>query len=152
MKTIQELATEVLNQFETKKRDNDENFECLKDGSAEWMRDLVREAHDSSLPNDMTYSFITEALQALSDNEDLDDAMISLEPDVYNRDLLNWLASSISRAEIVNEAVEEYGLSSKNFDLMQVIGMGQVKEKIEVFGVVLNQLQDHLDSLESESA
>lgn len=148
---VQTLAKEVLKHFETKTRDSGESFQSLKDESPDWMQDLCQDAHDGMLPDDHRYDFIVDALNALVDNEDEDEARSSIDSSIYNRDLLNWLSSSLSRAEYVNQGVSEFGMDSNvsGFDLFNALQLGQLFEKREVFESVLNSLQEKLDEIEA---
>ena len=137
--TLQELANRVLARLETKTRDNGNDFISLSSGTAPWMKELARTAHAGMLPDDFKYAFIQEALQAISEHDDADDALDSLEADVYNADLLAWLSSNLTRSSYVDEAVSNFGAAS---DTMQNIQMGQVEEKREVFNLVRTALEE----------
>ena len=94
-------------------------------------------------PDDWKYQFVLEAVVALSEADDPDD--IQLEADVYNSELLQWLASHLERAGYVDEAVQEYGIGTKDFDLMSCIGLGQLREKEEVLSIVRSYLERKAD-------
>jgi hypothetical protein len=139
MATIKELADQVYAQFEKRTRDNGREFWVLKDGKPEWVQDLCHEAHGDMAPDDWKYQFVLEAVAAFSEADDPDD--VQLEADVYNSELLQWLASHLARAGYVDEAVQEYGIGTKDFDLMSCIGLGQLREKEEVLSIVRNYLE-----------
>lgn len=148
---IQELAQEVLKQFQTKTRDEGQSFVSLKDDHPEWMQDLCREAHGDMLPDDNRYEMIQEALQAIADSDedaDLSDVMHEIEADFRNADLLAWVSSSLSRAGYVNEAVEQGYADVSNFDLFRTLQAGQIMEKNEVFASIQNSLEERLSDLE----
>lgn len=146
MATIKELADQVYAQFEKRTRDNGREFWALKDGKPEWMQEMCHEAHGGMLPDDWKYQFVLEAVVALSEADDPDD--VQLEADVYNHELLQWLASHLERAGYVDEAVQSYGIESKGFDLMQVIALGQLHEKEEVLGIVRSYLERRAEESE----
>jgi hypothetical protein len=88
--TLQALAREMSLAFETATRTSSgESFRKLRDGSPEWMTTVCRMAHDDArlLPDDWRYAFIEEAVDALAEHENADEALASLEPDVYTSDL-----------------------------------------------------------------
>jgi hypothetical protein len=47
--------------------------------------------------------------------------------DIYNYDLVKWVADDLNNAYIVNDAIKEYGADLNNFDLFKVIAIGQYK-------------------------
>lgn len=141
--TIQEKANECLKYLKTKKRDNGESFICQADNAPEWFNDLCREAHSGMLPDDYKYEFISDALYAISESsEDNDVQEIQLEPDIYNSDLLQWLSSSNSRTEYVDQASDNFGPSK---DIISGISMGQYEEKQEVLSIVIAQLNEQIE-------
>lgn len=148
--SIQDLANEVLKSMTQKTRDSGETFRCLVEDAPDWMSDLMHESHSSSMPCDIIFEFIHDALHALSENDSEDDARDSIEGDTYNRELLAWVSSNLNRAEYVNRAVSE-GLVdvSSDFSLFDTLRMGQYLEKTEVFDAVLAQLQNRLDEVEA---
>lgn len=140
---LQKKADEMLTFFVWDKRDNGKEFVKLTDNAPESLKDLVREAHDSMSPDDYKYEFVFQALNLLVENEDPDDAQV--EPDIYNYDLAEWLGSHVERSEYVNEAVQEWGVSATSFDIYQVIGLGQLREREEVFHIVRSELEDIIE-------
>lgn len=148
MATIKELADQVYAQFEQRTRDNGRKFWVLKDGKPDWMQELCHEAHGDMMPDDWKYEFVLEAVAALSDADDPDD--VQLEADIYNSDLLQWLASHLERAGYVDEAVD-YGIDSKDFDIMQCIALGQLREKEEVLSIVRSYLERKADEEEGNN-
>lgn len=148
-KTIQELAQEMLDQFEVASRDNGEMFDRLKDNAPAWMKEVVHEAHGDMLPDDYRYSFIREAVELITDSDldyddedGLHDLRLELEPATYTGDRLRWLSSNLNRLDYVNSATEVYGHSDQG--IADDIGLGQLMEKEEVFELVLNSLTELL--------
>lgn len=66
--TVQQLAAEAYGCFETAERQDGETFWRLKDGSPEWVTDLVLNAHGDFLPDDWRYACIGAALEQKSPN------------------------------------------------------------------------------------
>ena len=61
--------------------------------------------------------------------------------DSYNHDLLKWLSDNLANAYYIEQAVNEYGIDSKDFDFYRLIQQGQFMQNYE-------DLQEHLnDSL-----
>lgn len=146
---IQELAKEVLAQFETKFRDGGRPFKVLKEDVPDWIADLCRAAHGDMLPDDERYDLIQDVVQSLVDHDSTDDARDSLEPDTYNMDRLQWLASHLGRADYVNQAINDGVIDvSSEFNLMDVIGAGQIIEMQQVFDSVLDSLEARLSDVE----
>lgn len=136
---LQKLAGEVSAMFQQKKRDTGAEFWTVKDGSPKWVTDMCREAHGDMLPDDYKYEFIVGALDALSNYEDPDDIESEIEPDPYTHDLYKWLASNLTRAYYVDEAVKNLGHSEQG--IVGDIGCGQYDEKREVFAIVRDFLE-----------
>ena len=157
-KTLQALAVEAHKHFELSERKNAEKTKYwkTKDGAPEWVKEMCHEAHrtgsgtwDVMLPDDFRYEFIEDALDKLANHEDADEAMDALEPDVYNHDRHKWLSSNLTRAGYVDEAVEEMdGHSDQGVD--GDLGLGQLWERREVFGIVRKALEERLDEDEDE--
>jgi hypothetical protein len=154
--TIQGLAADVRKAFIKihADKDGDGGRWTLRDGSPDWMRDLVMDAHrDGSMgfdgvpgmgmmfPDDWRYEFIVEALDAIENasDRDLDNGDVRLEADIYTHDLLTWLASRIDRTSYCDDAMNE-GLVSINADMVARISAGQYTEKNEVFALVYGSL------------
>jgi hypothetical protein len=150
MTTVQDLAQEMSSAFERRKRDNGDTFVALKDDSPQWMTDVCHEAHGDMFPDDWRYSFIEDAVDALAENEDQDEARDSIEAEIYTHKLTSWLASRNDRYEYCDQALEEWGTDiGGTFPLLQ---MGQSWEKEEVFSLVLSALEALADEDEERGA
>jgi len=151
-KTIQSLAKQLYSHTETKIRDSGEEFITLSEDAPDWAIDIVRAAHGEFLPDDWRYNFIAESCQTIIEYEDdLDSGRESLQPDVYNGELLKWLSSNLLRPSYVDEAVSEYSVTTKDFSIMQVIAWGQLKEKEEVFTQLFLALEQLAENNGSEN-
>lgn len=145
MTTLNDKATEALSHFETAKRDDGEKtFIRTKEGTPQWVTDLIFAAHDNGemLPNDERYKFIQDALYILSEIEDADEPheRIDSDVDVYNHDLLQWVASHLSRAYYVDEAIKEFGWNEER-GLFGALMVGQYSERMEVYNSVKQSLE-----------
>lgn len=143
---ISELAAYAREFFEQKTRDDDQRFWTLKRRHPTWVEDLVHEAHGDMMPEDYKYAFVLDTLDALEEGRDPEEP--ELEPDIYTHDLNRWLASNLTRAGYVDEAVEDYGHSDQG--ITGDIGLGQLREKEEVWGIVIQELQKRLEAIEMD--
>lgn len=147
---IRNFAQSMYDAFETKTRDSGETFVSLKDGSPEWMTEIVHSAHGDMMPDDFRYRITKAACGFIadrSDDTDLDDVSyeFSDDVDVYNASLLEWVSSNMTRAAYVDEALEEYGTKS----LWSALQQGQASERREIFDTVLAALREHEETLET---
>ena len=142
-KEVAELALKYLT---TKKRPSGESFVTRTDDAPEWMVEIVRTAHEHMLPDDYKYDYVWNALEAITQYDDPQDAESDIEADVYNADLLAWLQSHGERQGFVDEAVSEFGHS--DMGLMGDIMIGQWHEKTTVFRSVLNSVEELAEKLE----
>ncbi len=141
--TVQALATEADGFLVQAKRTNGDKFWKFKDEAPEWCTDMAHEAHGDMLPDDWKYEFVSDALSALSENEDEDEARDSLEIPVYYHEQHAWLASNLNRTGYVDEARSELGTSDQNTDAQIAAGMWM--EQREVFDLVLSFLQNKVE-------
>lgn len=148
MKTLKDFAHEMSRAFVGDKRNDGTEFRKLRDGSPEWMKDVCFKAHGDMGPDDHRYEMIEEVCDALADHEDEDEARDSLEADIYTSELTGWLHSRVDRTGYVDEALEECGEDLK--DISKAIALGQMKEKEEVFGLVVKALTELVDAQEEE--
>jgi len=141
MATIQELATKYAAFFITDKRDDGTEFVMTKDRSPAELQELCMHAHADMFPDDWRYTFIEEALIALSEEEHSEE--IILEADIYTHELTSWLNSRADRCGYCDAAMEEYGSPFRStFDLLQA---GQCHEKNEVLGLVRQWLEERTE-------
>ena len=138
--TIQEVAQEMLDNMETRTRDNGRDYR-VNGTTIEWQKDIIHKAHGDKLPDDYVYVFIWEALCALAECEpgDEDDAILQIEPDVYTSELTAWLNSRCDRVGYMTEAIEE-GAGDGFAALMTAQG----KEKSEVGYLVLAGIREYI--------
>ena len=155
---LHKIAAEAYACFETATRDNGSEFVRVKEGSPEWVTDLVRKAHgDDFLPDDWRYETIRSALGFIADeatdksaptsDRDPDDASAEFadsQVDVYTSELIAWMGSNLRRVGYVDEAVEEYGGELAG-DIVRQIMLGQYAEAEEVYALTLNALEDLTD-------
>ncbi len=143
---IDELAAYARKFFTKKERDGGERFWSFGKRYPEWLRAMVREAHGGMMPEDYKYEYVVDTLDALEEGIDPDEPQ--LEPDPYYSDLNRWFASHIERAGYVDEAVGDFGHSDQG--IHGDIGYGQLREKEEVWGIVVQKLRDRLEAIEMD--
>lgn len=143
--TVRSLAKEVNHLLKIGHRDNGDAYIFLSPGAPEWMGNLVHAAHSDMLPDDYRYEFIVEALNAIIEYDDTDEARDSLEADIYTSDLTGWLHSRNDRINFVDESRSEWGADAGG--IIEDMQRGQLFEKYEVFGSVLQSLSERLDAL-----
>ena len=145
---LQELAATYSAAFEARTRDNGDQFWCIKDDAPdrEIIQEMAHHAHGGLLPEDYRYLFITQALDALADADDPDEA--EMPEEVYTHKLFVWLASHGNRPDYVNEAAREYGLpKEKDFDIVRIVAYGYAEEQREVLSLVRQWLEEKIDEL-----
>lgn len=136
------LADAMIKSMTERQRSMGDTFWCLNDDSPSWMKEVAQKAHGDFLPDDWRYSFIREMLGHIVENEgeDISDAESSIEADIYNQELLDWLSSNLIRATYCDEAMES-GYVSHDASLMERIGFGQMAEKQEAFRLLVDSLR-----------
>lgn len=139
---VKAAAEEALNYFHKDVRTSGEDF-YKTEGEPQWVNDMIHEAHGDMLADDWKYEFVYEALDHITQLDDPDDGP-ELEPDPYNSSRLRWLSSNLNRASYVDEAMEEFGSGWPEQGVMEAVGIGQLREKEEVFFSVLNSLKEHV--------
>lgn len=145
--TLSQLATQTLKHYEHQIRDTKKGFWSTKDNAPSWISDMNHKAHGDTLPNDYVYEFIVDALHLISQcetEEQMQDRINEIEADVYNGQLLAWVSDNLTFAEYVNEAVKEFGIYNKDFDLYTVLAYGQKAHREEVAYSVLSSLKEQL--------
>ena len=144
---IQTLATEVLQYMDTRTHTMDKKpLITVREAAPAWIHDLIQRAHGGMLPNDWRYAAIKTILEHIEDADDPDDALENWEPDIYDRDLVDWLRSYGSRKQYVDDAVKEYGWTY----LMEALQLGQRFEMEEIFDMVITGLQARKSELTNE--
>lgn len=153
---IQGLATRAVSYFERRTRpparpgDEPSTFWTLKDRFPTWVQELAHKAHGEMLPDDFKYETIVDALEALAEGQNPEEP--NLEADIYNHDLLTWLASNLERAGYVDEAAEQFGHARddgpRGGGIMGDIAQGQWYEKDEVWRLVAEALNKRLEAID----
>ena len=90
------------------------------------------------------FNDLSELIDWLDDDagdkiSELSDSMI----DIYNYDLRKW---SVENYDYIEEAVEEFGYDSKNFDFHKIIQLGQYYAYSNEFYAMISELKKHLQN------
>ena len=134
MSELNKISLEVLNHFY--KRESDDLW-FKKDDSPEWVQDMVRDAHGDLFPNNHSYQFIVEALNAFTNYDDPEIAISEIESDPYYSQLIDWLGSDTTRMLYADD-----GMAENPSSIMDIISYGQIGEKRDVYYSVLKHLND----------
>lgn len=148
--TLQELAKEVRSEFSLDTRTDGAEFWKRESIADDWIQELCHTAHGEMLPDDFRYEFIVDALDALSEEEDEDDARDALPEEIYTHKLIQYMASNAYRIEATEEALHE-AIASGDITpgIGTAISRAMCEEQTEVFYSVLSSLQERLDEEES---
>jgi hypothetical protein len=139
---VQKKAAKCLKEFEVMAvHPNGRKRNIMQDNVSEFTRELVYKAHAEMLPDDYKYSFVIEALELIADfnGEEYLDIITEIEADIYTSGLTEWLNSNNSRVYYLTEALEEMDIK----DGFQLLSYAQIKEKIEVFYIVIDYLENN---------
>ena len=153
--TVQELAKLARCAFTLEKRPDGSEYWTANRCAPEWIGELVRTGHGGTgpggmLPEDYRYQFIVEALDALEEAEDPDEARDGYEYEHRNYQLALWLGSHGRRFEYCDDWASEYGYELNNAEGGDTVGLlqgGQLYERLEVLDLVRGSLEAHLETL-----
>lgn len=92
--SIRKVAEGALSSLEV----DDKGITRLKDDCPKWIKDMVYDCHEGSLPSNYIYDTIREILEDITaigdwgytNDEIIDEVRSELEPDVYTYDLNEW--------------------------------------------------------------
>jgi hypothetical protein len=143
--TVKTLAEQLSAALETRTRDNGDKFVCLKDGSPEWMTDVIHAVHGDALPNDVTYRFIEKCADAIAnadEDADLDEVIYEIESDIYTTDLMEWARTNY---EYCDQAIQE-GLWSDKGTFTDLVMMGQSIHIREIGAALIAELTNAADT------
>ena len=147
--TVQELAKVARCAFTLETRDDGSKYWTYGHCKPDWLYELVQEAHggtgpEGMMPEDYRYQFIVEALDALEEAEDPDEARDGYEFEHRNYALALWLGSHGHRFSYCDQWAEEYGQPEDTYNLL---AGGHLAERLEVLELVRGSLEAHLATL-----
>lgn len=64
--------------------------------------------------------------------------------DIYHADRLKWLSDNYNNASYVEDAVAEYGYNFDNFNLSDLIALGQFKYYFDLLNDLISDLRNEL--------
>ena len=150
--TVQQLAKVARCAFSFEKREDGSEY-WTHDGrnAPEWIAVLTTEAHGTMLPDDSRYAFVVEALDALEEADDPDDARDGYECEPYFSRLVEWLRSYAGhRLSYCDDYATEYGYDLNNSNGYGTGGLlqgGHLFERLEVLDMVRGSLEARLATL-----
>ena len=143
--TVQQLAKVARCAFSFEKREDGSEYWTHGRNAPAWIDQLTTEAHGTMFPDDHRYRFIVEALDALEEADDPDDARDGYEFEPYYGRLVDWLGSYAGhRFEYCDEWAEEYGQPE---DTYHRLAGGHLFERLEVLDMVQWSLEARLATL-----
>jgi L-lactate utilization protein LutC len=154
-KTVQELASELSKAFETKTRNNGDEFVSLKDGSPQWMTDAIHKAHGDKMPDDHIYRFCEMAADAMAecdreDEDSLREAIQAIEEPVYTHQIMKWFAGNYEYCDqAIEQGLWESGIGTRGNEHGQVtnlVAIGMVLHIQEVGFALLDALTEESES------
>lgn len=156
--TLKELTQQFIDGFVKDTRVNGEEYTYSNSG-IEWHGAAIRAAHGGMMPDDTRYKMIVECLESIcysitdTTTQDFDDIEVSENVnslvDIYNNELLLWLASALSRSFYCDEAAEQ-GFINEDATMFERISAGQFMEYEEIFYSLIDSIKTEYVNQQSE--
>lgn len=129
--------------FQRKMRANETktSFTCLRSNAPENLTEFMYTIHqsfDDCLPNDWIYETAHTAFDELS-NDPID--KITIEPDVYNHELIEWLNNPYALS-VIGECQE----NDATLDFLDIIRCAQIYSKDRIYSMVNDFMQENPNS------
>jgi hypothetical protein len=139
-----DAAHEARAVFETARR-QELDYLRLRSDAPRWVRELMWAAHRDGdvLPDDWRYIFTHDGLGLIAcadEGTPREDISEKIEPDPSTLALTRWLDSRLIRLAFCDDVLDEDGPPSSTIELL---GIGQQRERVEVFDVVWDALHEH---------
>lgn len=158
---FEEVAEELSSAFTTQKRD-DKTIYNLKDefrrSKEGWINsDLMLRFHkaiDDRMPDDWIYEVIANGSSSLAEYEDVDAARDAIHEiadgmvDVYNSDVLRWLADHQMNACLCDEAAEEFGGADN--DTIKRAQLGQYLGITRILSEMVEAIEEEAEERETD--
>lgn len=153
-KTIVTLAKELSAQLTTSERRDEAKtkYVHLKDGFPAWMQDVCHKAHGDRMPDDDVYSRIQDIVDILADlpddatDDDIQERIYEIEPDIYTNRLTEWLHSRNDNVFYLDEALKE-GITNDGFALLSHAQGIYIRE---IADALIAGLREHAESEDGE--
>lgn len=152
--TINEAITATLEHFEWKKLDDGRRIVVFKEGTPEALRSSVYGAHDGSMPNNWVFEAYYSILERLGNYtieeleylEDIKSEVVDAEVDVYNADLIAWLATYKQSLDYVTQAIQEGYASYGEADGAKLLAIAQNLALDNVYSYVTSYITQLLEN------
>lgn len=161
--TFQDVAKELADAFEQRKRYNGDEIQVIKDDAPEWTKRYnddreclmlrVHKSIDDRLPDDWIYGSASAAADRIAESYTADEARESVTEwadshvDVYNTELTRWLASHLFNISLCDEAVEETGVGTAG-GIIGMIQAGQFMALERIANALINEIEKELEARE----
>ena len=148
-KTIVTVAKEIYDNMEYKTRDNGDKY-CILKNDIEWQREIIRESHLNRFPSDDVYDRINTILSIICEladdatDDDIREAVYSIEADIYTNDLTKWLNNNNNNVYYLDDAIA----SACSKDGFQLLAFAQSTYIQEIGHALINAIQEYIDGLE----
>lgn len=149
--SVKQQAQQAFDSFELAFRTEDDSSEYVRvrEGSPQWVVDMVREAHGDMFPDDFKYRCVWGAVECIAEADDPEDAAHEWAEafiDVYTSNLLTWAASHLARVGYCDSAMEERDNIWPDGGFAEVLAMGQYDEAREVYDACLRFMEQRDES------
>lgn len=146
--TINSIIEDTLKHFEWKKLDDGRRIVVFKEGTPEELRSSVYGAHDGNMPNDWIFEAYHSILERLGNYtiegleylEEIRGEVVDAEVDVYNADLITWLANYTQSLEYVTEAIQD-GSIDGDIDGAQLLAIAQGRALDNAYSYVTSYIE-----------
>ena len=131
---VLKLAVKMERYFISNKRNDGTKFCCCKD-NPQWVTDIIHNVHGNKLPDDTVYKFIWDVLSVLIElnfdtvtEDDLQEAIYTMESDIYTYDLTKWLHAREDHVYYLTQILEECADIKDGFQLLTWAQKAQIEE------------------------
>jgi hypothetical protein len=150
--TVADVARQARAAFSLETRVDGSEYWNRNRCAPDWIGELCHTAHGPMLADDYRYQFIVEALDALEEADDPDEAGEYFEFEPYYSRLVDWLSGHVGyRLDYCDQWAEEYGQpddhSRSTFSTGQLLQGGYLFERLEVLALVRGSLEAQLEAL-----
>tara|TARA_R110002126_G_scaffold146224_22_gene292188 strand:+ start:3791 stop:4264 length:474 start_codon:yes stop_codon:yes gene_type:complete len=146
----QEVINDLLDQFTTVDTGEDKRgvIHILKsEASNSELHDFIRDIHEGMLPDDFKYRIVHEALEAISEQDELD--YPAIEADIYTHDLIQW-SQNLSRHDYINTVLNDAILYGRELNFADLLRQSQQLEIDMIINEVYSFVEERI--AESENA
>ena len=138
--TVADVARQARAAFSLETRADGSEYWTRNRCAPDWIAELCHTAPGPMLPADYRYRFIVEALDALEEADDPDEAGNDFEFEPYFSAVVDWLRSGGHagyRLDYCDQFVAEYGQPETSAQLLQG---GHLFDRLEVLALVRGSL------------